>query len=68
MKRSITTRRSIHSNKLSLRAETIRILTERELVLAVAGNCVYASGPALTTRPSSPDPYGEDSIRESTSE
>lgn len=43
MKRTITSHRNVGFNKLSLRAETIRTLTERELILVVAGNCVNAS-------------------------
>jgi hypothetical protein len=30
-------------DKLSLRTETLRILTERELILVAAGNCLNAS-------------------------
>ena len=30
-------------DKLSLRAETLRLLTERELILVAAGNCMNAS-------------------------
>jgi len=31
------------SDKLSLRSQTLRILTERELTLVMAGNCVNGS-------------------------
>ncbi len=44
MKKSITSHRNVGITRLSLRSETIRMLTERELTLVVAGNCVKASG------------------------
>jgi hypothetical protein len=43
MKKSDSTHTNSKTHKLSLRAETVRILTERELILVAAGNCVNAS-------------------------
>ena len=43
MKKTNSTQNRSQADKLSLRSETIRILTERELFLVAAGNCVKAS-------------------------
>ena len=43
MKKSNSTQNRSQTDKLSLRSETIRILTERELILVAAGNCVTGS-------------------------
>ncbi len=43
MKKPFTAHRNTGLAKLSFRSETIRVLTERELTLVVAGNCVKAS-------------------------
>ena len=43
MKKSSFTHDNSKAHKLSLRSETVRILTERELILVAAGNCVNAS-------------------------
>jgi hypothetical protein len=43
MKQPKTTRDHAKADKLSLRSETVRILTERELILVAAGNCVNGS-------------------------
>jgi hypothetical protein len=43
MKKPEISHRSTKTDKLPLRSETIRILTERELTLVVAGDCIYAS-------------------------
>jgi hypothetical protein len=51
MKRSNYSRNNVNSYKLSLRAETVRVLTERELALVVAGDCVYGSGVTVTKDP-----------------
>ena len=43
MKRTVTSSTDPRADRLALRSETIRMLTERELVLVVAGNCLQAS-------------------------
>jgi hypothetical protein len=43
MKKSSITNNDSKPGRLSFRPETIRILTERELTLVVAGNCVKGS-------------------------
>lgn len=43
MKKSMTRRESTEPQKLSFRPETIRILTEQQLTLVAAGNCLNAS-------------------------
>jgi hypothetical protein len=43
MKKSKATHKYVDRSKLSIRLETVRILTEHELSLVVAGNCVYGS-------------------------
>ena len=43
MKKSQVTRPDPSRRKLALRSETVRILTEREITLVAAGNCVHAS-------------------------
>ena len=43
MKKPLASYRNTKTSKLSLRSDTIRILTERELTLVVAGNCIDAS-------------------------
>ena len=49
MKKPDASPRRMKTNKLSLRIETIRILTERELTLVLAGNCVNASAYSQNT-------------------
>jgi hypothetical protein len=43
MKRTGSMGNQQRNNKLSLRSEMLRILTEQELALVVAGNCVNGS-------------------------
>jgi len=43
MKKSNPARGNLKFKQLSLRSETIRILTERELTLVRAGNCLEGS-------------------------
>jgi hypothetical protein len=49
MKKSDSTHNNSKTHKLSLRSETVRILTERELILVAAGNCVNASSYSQNT-------------------
>ncbi|HSK04188.1 MAG TPA: hypothetical protein VK932_23200 [Kofleriaceae bacterium] len=44
MKKSTTAHARKQLPKLSLRSETVRMLTEHELTLVAAGNCVNGSG------------------------
>lgn len=53
MKKSHGSHRHANSNKLTLRGETVRILTDRELTVVIAGNCVYGSVPTMPTALSS---------------
>jgi hypothetical protein len=49
MKKSTSTLMSAGNQKLSFRPETIRVLTERELTLVAAGNCLKASAHSQET-------------------
>lgn len=49
MKKPNPSRDHTRPDKLSLRSETLRILTERELILVAAGNCLNASVYSQTT-------------------
>jgi hypothetical protein len=43
MKRSSWGARDSKSQKMSLRSETLRVLTQQELAVVIAGNCVNGS-------------------------
>lgn len=49
MKKHDIARNNARINKLALRSETIRVLSEQELTLVVAGNCLNASVYSQTT-------------------
>lgn len=49
MKKSANARKSTANQRLTFSPETIRVLTERELTLVAAGNCLNASGYSQTS-------------------
>lgn len=51
MKNLTIARRKAATHKLSLHAETIRMLTGQELTLVVAGNCLNGSSGTQNTSP-----------------